>query len=351
MADAPAIAPQGAGIDPETVLVGIPALNEAASIEACLRSLFTAPDWMDRVTVVVADGGSQDATPQIVARLRRRFPRLRLIRNPERLQSAAMNRIVAKAAAPRHRTLVRCDAHALYPPNYVRRVAESLARQRSAALATVMDARGTTGFAAAAAAIVDTKLGAGGSAHRGGIRSGAVDHGHHAGIDLAWFRRIGGYDPRFSHNEDAEFDHRLRAAGGTIWLDATIRLDYTMRKSAAALARQYWAYGRGRAATIRKHRCRPRLRQGLPAAHALALLGALLIAPISPLGLIWPIAYGGLCIGVAIWATLSLRRPAGLWAGLALALMHTAWGLGFLAGFARAPIRLSSPDHPQAKAG
>ena len=214
--------------------------------------------------VVVADGGSRDATRAVVAGLASEFPNLELIDNPGRLQSAALNRIVETCARPEHRVLVRCDAHAVYPPGYVLRVAASLAAREAAALAVPMDAVGAGRFQRAAAWVVDTPLGSGGAPHRGGRRSGWVDHGHHAGIRLDWFRRVGGYDPGFSHNEDAELDHRLTLAGGRIWLDARIRVAYPMRATPAALARQYWRYGRGRARTVLKHRLRPRPRQLAP---------------------------------------------------------------------------------------
>ena len=157
-----------------------------------------------------------------------------------------------------------------------------------------------------------------------------MDHGHHAAFDLEWFRRIGGYDPTFSHNEDAEYDRRLRVAGGRIWLDARIRLSYVMRATLKSLCRQYLNYGRGRARTIFKHRMRPRTRQIVPAVNVvfLALSGAI--------GLAWApaflglVAYVGLLIGSSLVCAVRLGSTAGLLAGPALGAMHLSWGLGFL---------------------
>ncbi|MBU2960320.1 glycosyltransferase family 2 protein [Citreicella sp. C3M06] len=315
---------------PAEVLVGIPALNESAHIEACLLSLLGDDPFMQDVTLIVADGGSSDDTREIVRRLATRLANLRLIDNPAKLQAAAMNAIVAKAG-PQHRFLVRCDAHAAYPAGYVRAVAESLAqRPEAASVATVMDAVGEGCFARAAAWVVDTPLGSGKSAHRGGSQSGWVDHAHHAGFRLDWFGQIGGYDPAFSHNEDAELDHRLGLAGGKIWLDADIRLDYRMRPTLPKLFRQYWNYGRGRARTVLKHRMRPRLRQIFP---LLAVLG--IVASLG-LGLLWSPAlllaasYAALMVGVSLAGAVALRSACGLLAGPAMGAMHIAWGLGFL---------------------
>jgi succinoglycan biosynthesis protein ExoA len=319
-------------IDPGEILVGVPALDEERHITACLRSLMAGSPAMRAVRVVVADGGSRDATRELVTALRAEFPSLELIDNPGRLQSAAMNRIVDVCARPQHRVLVRCDAHAVYPPGYVLRVAESLMHRDAAALVVPMDAVGTGGFQRAAAWVVDTPLGSGGAPHRGGRRSGWVSHGHHAGIRLDWFRRVGGYDAGFSHNEDAEFDHRLSLAGGRIWLDAGIRIAYPMRDSLRGLALQYWRYGRGRARTVLKHRLRPRLRQIAPTVTFAVVALSLALAPFLPLLLLLPAGYFGLLAGVSLWTSLRHRSACGLWAGPALAAIHLPWGAGFLAG-------------------
>lgn len=328
----------------DQILAVVPTLNEERAIEACLRSLMLGYAPKDRPDVVVADGGSTDRTREIVAQLSQEFPNIRLIDNPGRLQSAGINRAVAECAEERHRILVRADAHATYPPRYLQRVAEAVDRHGVASVVVPMDAKGRPGFPQGAAWIVDTPLGSGGSAHRGGTRSGPVDHGHHAGMRLDWFRKIGGYDPGFSHNEDAEFDHRLRQAGGEIWLDSDLRLDYRMRDNLRALMRQYWNYGRGRARTVVKHRMRPRLRQLVPAVNLglLILSFALIFAGISAgstglvaLGLLWPLLYLCVLMVASVWMFLRHRSTAGLWAGPALAGMHLAWGAGFLSQIAQ----------------
>ncbi|MEQ1783117.1 MAG: glycosyltransferase, partial [Hyphomonadaceae bacterium] len=142
------------------VTVVIPALNEAEHIEACIRSLMTGDARLQAIEMVVADGGSRDRTRDIVLGLCGAFPNLRLIDNPKRLQSAAVNLAAREAGAGRS-ILVRCDAHAIYPENYVMRVADSLVRHGVASLVVPMDAVGTSCFQRANAWIVDTPLGSG----------------------------------------------------------------------------------------------------------------------------------------------------------------------------------------------
>ncbi|MEL6640305.1 MAG: glycosyltransferase family 2 protein [Pseudomonadota bacterium] len=318
-------------ITPDMVIVAIPALNEEAAIADCLRSLIVGDPFMKDVQIVVADGGSTDRTLDIIEALRGDFPNVTVLKNPARLQSAGINAVVEQRAGPTHQFLVRCDAHAHYPRGYVRKVVESLAlRSNAASVAVPMDSVGYGSFSKAGAWIVDTKLGSGGSAHRGGTGSGWVDHGHHAGFRLDWFRKVGGYDSSFSHNEDAEYDHRIGLAGGRVWLDADIRLEYHMRSTLTALAKQYWTYGKGRARTVLKHKMKPRLRQMIPVAHValLAVTGVLGFA--WPVMWLYPALYVAVLIAVAATGAKRLGWPSGLWAGPALGAMHIAWGAGFL---------------------
>ncbi|MEL6211667.1 MAG: glycosyltransferase family 2 protein, partial [Pseudomonadota bacterium] len=301
-----------------------------------LRSLIGDDPAMRDVQITVADGGSTDGTQDIVQRLAAEFPNVALIGNPARLQAAAINRVAADCAQSDHQVLVRCDAHSVYPPGYVLGVARALVAQQAASVTVPMDAEGAGCFQRALALITDTKLGSGGSAHRGGARSGWVDHGHHAGFDLSWYRRLGGYDESFSHNEDAEYDRRLTEAGGRIWMAADLRITIAPRGTPMALARQYWRYGRGRARTVLKHRMRPRLRQMIPVGHVLALGTSAILLAVHPIGWLYPAAYGALALGASLWSATRIGL-CGLWAGVAVAVMHTAWGAGFLAQAMRGP--------------
>lgn len=314
--------------DDFSAIVVVPTYNEEQHIEACLRSLITP--HLSHVPFLVVDGMSEDLTQQIVLDLMNEFPNLHLIDNPDRLQSAALNRAAAHPLAQGKATMVRCDAHSIYPQDFIARVIQSIRDMNAASIVTVMDAQGQTCFERANAWIVDTPLGSGGSAHRGGTRSGYVDHGHHAGFNLDWFRKLGGYDASFSHNEDAEYDMRLTKAGGAIYLDADIRIAYVPRGSLGSLSRQYFNYGKGRARTVLKHKTVPKIRQMLPVLAFMGTVLGLLLAPFSPVGIVIAGAYASLVVLTSAFILVSKRSVCGIWAGPAMAAMHLAWGAGFL---------------------
>lgn len=322
--------PSDSGIDPSQVLTVIPTLNEARHIETCIRSLMAGDAWLRSVPLIVVDGGSTDGTADIVEGLIAEFPNLRILHNPERFQSAAVNRAVSECASADARYLVRCDAHSVFPLDFILSVASALLRTNAASVVIPMDARGETCFEKANAWIVDTPLGSGGSAHRGGRQSGYVDHGHHAGFDLTIFRSLGGYDGSFSHNEDAEYDERVAQAGGRIYLDATIRKIYFPRGTVGTLAKQYFNYGKGRARTIFKHGQRPKLRQMLPVLALFGSLFGLLAAPVFVPALILPAGYLAILAVASVFIGIVKRSPCGLLAGLASGTMHMSWAAGFI---------------------
>jgi succinoglycan biosynthesis protein ExoA len=336
----------------ERTVVCIPTLDEEAHIVRTLRHL-TATDPVARLCpIVVADGGSTDGTRALVTALARTHPNIRLIENPARLQAAAVNAVASRF--PEREFLVRCDAHAGYPPNYVQGLLVALRRHRADSVVVAMDTATEdtpTAFQRALVRIADSRLGAGGAAHRGGRHSGPVAHGHHAAFRLSTFRALGGYDPAFATNEDAEYDLRLTQQGGRIWLDASLRLRYFPRRSPGRLWRQYRRYGAGRARTCLKHRVRPGLRQALPLVNLAGLtvgtVGGALSQPGPGQGLLlaWPAAYAVLLVGVSLWSALRHREPAALWAGPAVGIMHLGWALGFAGHMLRSlTARAAGPE-------
>jgi succinoglycan biosynthesis protein ExoA len=318
----------------------MPVLNEEAYIAASLSALLPQAEAMD-ADVVVMDGGSTDATRAIVQGLQLQHTRLSWLANPRRLQAAALN-LAAATLPPDITVIIRADAHAGYPADFVRRCVTALREWQATSVVVPMRTLGRSPVQRAIALVQNSRLGNGGAAHRTGARSGFVDHGHHAAFDRAFFRSIGGYDESFSHNEDAELDERARRAGGRIWMCADACIDYFPRSHIWPLARQYFRHGAGRARTLRKHRLRPRPRQLAAPAILLGCAGGIVLAPISPWTLLAPLAYAAGCAGWAMIETILRRDMALLAVAPAAMATHLGWGAGFLSTLA-ASLRPRSP--------
>ena len=325
------------------VLIVVPTLNEARHIGRLLDELLVEAAAMDAL-IVVADGGSTDGTPDIAGQYAEQHERVRVIHNPKRIQSAALNLAVEHFGDDMD-YVIRIDAHGTYPADYCRVLVAEAEERGVESIVVPMTTVGQALFQRAVATAQNSLVGTGGSAHRTGKAAGLVDHGHHALMSIAAFRAVGGYDESFRVNEDAELDYRLRQAGYRIWLTDRTSMTYYPRSTVPALFRQYFFYGGGRARNILKHRMRPRLRQVMP----LVIVPAVLMAVLS----IWhwaflvPLALWGLaCIGLGTYAARKHYADYGVpllhapLVGVAAMVMHLAWSSGF---WLHVVQRLTSP--------
>ena len=120
-------------------------------------------------------------------------------------------------------------------------------------------------------------------------------------------------------NQDYALHWRLRQRGGTVWFTPALQAEYRPRATLAALARQYWAWGRWKRAMLRRHPGSLRWRQLAAPALIAALAASSLAVPLAgPAAAALPLAYlAALALGAAV------LLPA------VLATMHLAWGAGF----------------------
>ena len=307
-------------------MVAIPCLNEADHIGALLEQLRAPAERLD-MAIVVVDGGSTDGTPEIVETVAASNAAVVLLLNPKKIQSAAINLAVA-TYGNYFENFIRIDAHGDYPVDYCDRlIAEAVATGADSVVVS-MATRGVGLFQKATAAAQNSKLGNGGSPHREGAKGRWTDHGHHALMRVAAFRAIGGYDESFSHNEDAELDYRLCAAGYRIWMTDKTFMVYYPRASVGGLFRQYLGYGRGRAKNILKHHTLPKIRQAIPLLVFPVVAGASL-AVLNLAALIPAALWAAACIGYGVWMAVGQRNPYGPLAGFSAMVMHLAWSLGF----------------------
>jgi succinoglycan biosynthesis protein ExoA len=303
--------------------VVIPARAAEKVLPGCLDAVLVQLRPDDEVIVAAAD----DATAAVVRARAVDDARVRVIDNPVGTTPAALNRAIAAA---RHAVIVRVDAQSRIPPGYRERVVELLATTGAVNVGGRQLATADGGTAAAIAAAMNARLGHGGAAYRSGARSGPVDTVYLGAFRADALAAVGGYDERFTTNQDAELNERLRRAGGTVWLDPDLVIGYLPRGSLRALARQFRGYGRGRAMTARRHPGSIGGRQLAAPMLVLGLFGALGVLPwtVVPFAL-WAGGYGSLLLlGTLLEGPDARRRlPVTL---AALAVMHLAWGYGFL---------------------
>ena len=305
------------------VSVVIPARNAEASIPAALDSVLSQ-DYAGAVEVIVADGSDTPATSGIVRRL---YPTVRLVPNPDRFAGSGFNRALRVAAGE---VIARCDAQASFPPGYLRRAVETLQRTGAANVGGRQQPAGSTFFERLVAIAMSTVLGSGGARYRTGGSEGPVDT-----VYLGVFRRealdaVGGADPSLVRNQDYELNWRLRTRGETIWFDPGLKVRYRPRGTLWALARQYFDYGRWKRVVIRRH---PRSLRARHLAAPLLVAGLAASALSAPTGSPWaavlPLSYLLVLTAGSLAAGIRHRAPAALLLAPVLATMHLSWGTGF----------------------
>ncbi len=324
------------GIDQYGVSIIVPVLQEAGYIETAVTHLLEQ-DFTGPMEIVLALGPSTDGTTAIAHRLADADPRVICVDNPSGRTPSGLN---AAIAASHHPVIVRVDAHAEIPDDYVRVALETLMRTGADNVGGVMGAAGVTPFERAVAAAMTSVFGVGAASfHVGG------DEGPAATVYLGAFRRstieaVGGYDETFVRAQDWEMNHRIRANGGLIWFTPRMHVTYRPRSTVRALGRQYRHYGRWRREVMRRHpetaRSLAALRYFAPPTVTLAVLaGALdglggLLLGFTPAGLGIPLLYALGVIGVSPFVARGEPLRVLLRVPVVLATMHLSWGWGFL---------------------
>lgn len=315
------------------VTVVMPILNEERHLAEAVAAVLDQ-DYPGPIEVVLALGPSHDRTDAIAQRLAREDPRVRTVRSPSGRTPDALN---AALAATRSPIVARVDGHGVLDRDYVSTAYELLQQTGAANVGGLMDAEGVTPFERAVAAAMTSRLGVGAARFHTGGEAGEADTVYLGVFRREWLDRMGGYDPRFVRAQDWELNHRIRAAGGTVWFSPRLRVAYRPRPTLAALARQYRDYGRWRRVVARTHSGTINLRYLAP---PVALVG---VAGGAALGLVWapawllPAGYlalttvGGLTLRADLTAYERLLLP------VILPTMHLSWGFGFLTSRVRLP--------------
>ena len=318
------------------VSIIVPVLQEAGYLETSVRHLL-AQDHVGPLEIVLALGPSTDGTTEIAHRLAAIDPRVICVDNPTGRTPSGLN---AAIRASHHPVIVRVDAHAEIPADYVRVAVETLERTGADNVGGIMGADGVTPFERAVAAAMTSVFGVGAASfHVGG------DEGPAATVYLGAFRRstleaVGGYDESFVRAQDWEMNHRIRGRGGLIWFTPRMHVTYRPRSSVRSLGRQYLHYGRWRREVMRRHpetaRTPAALRYFAPPIVTVAVLLGLAQSMLGPLvgwapwGLVLPAAYLLGVVAVAPIVARGARADVLPRVPLVLATMHLAWGWGFL---------------------
>jgi succinoglycan biosynthesis protein ExoA len=326
-------------VDDVACSVLVPVFNEERYIERAVEAM-GRQRFPGELEFIFADGRSTDRTKDILARLVREDPRIRIFDNPARSVSSGLNVCLREA---RGRYAVRMDAHTVYPDDYVALGVQRLAQGDTRWVSGPQIPKGHGPVSRAVALALGGAMGRGASRKwgRGGETDRAefeLDTGVFAGVwERATLVEYGGWDERWPRNSDSEMAARFITRGERLICVPAMGADYVPRDSLLALWRQYVDYGEFRARTSLRHPTSMR------ASHLLAPTIVLATAT----GIAGPRALRrAALLSLAIYAASLLAAAARTRDGaespsdaalvpLALLAMHYGHGVGQIKGWAR----------------
>ena len=327
------------------VTVVVPCFNEENTIGGLLAALSRQTFPLDKIEVLVVDGLSQDGTLARIEAFQQEVTDLhvRVVENPKRIIPAALNLGIRHA---RGEYIIRLDAHSVPHPEYVARSVAGLEQHLGDNVGGVWKIvpSADTWIARAIAAAAAHPMGVGDAKYRYADTPEEVDTVPFGGFRREFLLKMQGFDESLLANEDYELNTRIRQAGGKIWLDPNIQVQYYSRPNLRQLARQYFRYGYWKVEMLRRYPESLRWRQALPPLFVLGILILLVAA-------VWiPAALWALLSALAVYAaalTLSgvdaalqakrLSRLLGV--PLVIMVMHLSWGSAFLISAVRALFR------------
>ena len=204
----------------------IPTFNEGKYIKDCLKgvSKFNIPE-KEELEILVIDGSSTDNTISIVKDIQSIDQRIKIINNPNKIQSSALNIGIRQS---RGEWVLRLDAHANYPKDYLNLCFKTMLEKKVENVGGLCITKPGGDFYQAhlVQALCTHKFGVGNSAFRTGSPADYVDTVPYGFFKKTLFQAIGYFDERLVRAQDFEFNKRIVSCGGKIWLNPEIQAIY-----------------------------------------------------------------------------------------------------------------------------
>lgn len=319
-----------------SVSIVVPCYNEKATIRELLNGIYNQTYPRSNISVIIADGMSNDGTRQEIKNFQSEHPDLqvRIIDNLNQTIPSGLNQAIKVST---DEIIIRLDAHSAPNVDYVEKCVEALKTGMGDNVGGVWHIKpgGRSWQAKVIAASAAHPLGVGDARYRIGGEAQIVETVPFGAYRRSLIERIGYYDETLLTNEDYEFNVRIRQAGGTVWFDPNIRSVYYARPNLRTLAAQYWRYGFWKARMIKRHPKSLRWRQLLPPlfAFSLLLLGvfSLIYTPVLWMLILETVLYTAILLIVGIQLATRERDILMVFGvPLAIATMHITWGVAFL---------------------
>lgn len=330
------------GKDKINVSIIIPCYNEEKYIGKCLQSLVGNDYPKENLEILVYDGGSTDNTREIIREYEKTYPYIRLIDNPFKIQVKALNMGIKQAKGD---IIIRCDAHAEYPSNYIRTLVYYLINGKADNVGGVCDTYpdSDSNIAKVISICLKHPFGVGLSfrmPHQN--RPRYVETVPFGAWKKGIFEEIGGFDENFIRSEDMEFNMRMRKAGKRILLIPDLKIRYYARNTWNKLSKMAYQAGYEKMLVIRKHRLLPNYRHIFPPLFVIFIPLTFFLKPV-----LWIYGfYFLISFIIGLQKSILMRNPLLIvLMPTTFFIMHTFYGMGYIKGmFDWLILRKKTPD-------
>lgn len=309
-----------------------PVYNEAHYIDQCMASMLGQDFPQDQMEIIVVDGMSDDGTREKIKKWL--SPQVLLLDNPDRITPTALNIGIKQA---RGEIIMRIDAHADYPVNYVSALTTHLVELEADNVGGVCKTlpANNSSKARAIAAALGSLFGMGNSYFRiGASHNMAVDTVPFGCFRYELFERIGLFDVELIRNQDDEFNGRIIRSGGKIFLVPSVVVNYYARENLTKVGRMFFQYGLFKPLVNSKLGRPATIRQFFPPLFVLAIVIGAFLALLSSYFLCLYAAFWSLYLSAALWFSfLTLRSPEVIpWMVPTFLTIHLNYGVGYWLG-------------------
>lgn len=324
------------------VSILIPVKNEEGYIANCLDSVisFQRPKNV-QFEVLVLDGLSTDKTHSILKQYTKKYKIIKTFQNIHGIQSTAINLGVKRSKGE---WILRLDAHARYPSDYLLHCIETSKRTKADNTGGIFitEAGGCRYQAYLVQALTTHKFGVGDSGFRTGAEEDWADTVPYGFYRRKLFDQIGWLDERLVRAQDYEFNRRIIAAGGRIFRNPDIQIHYFNQPSLSAFYRkQFFLEAPYNAYMWYLAPYAFAWRHAITGFFTLGFLGGITFGPIYPRLIGIPfvavmVLYAALSILAAIQQAIRYKEPRHAFSlPLAFFLYHFVHGLGVVTGILR----------------
>lgn len=334
-----------------SVSVIIPCRNEEKFIGKCLDSILEQDYSKEHLEILVVDGMSNDGTRSIIKTYQNKYPLVKLIDNPRRITSTALNIGIEQANG---KIIMRMDAHTIYDKEYINKCIQYLEKYQADNVGGIwkIKPQQNTIMGLSIALSLGHIIGGGNAYYKTGWLSKPkeVDTVPFGCYKKEIFKKIGLFNENLKRSQDMEFNLRLKRAGGKIMLFPDIISYYYARSALKEFIQHNFSNGVWATYPLKFIKITLSLRHYIPAIFVSGLIiGAPLtyfIPIIMPLYLTVIGLYLFLTLTAALQIAFKKRNPLYLFTmPLIFATLHLSYGIGSIFGL----IKLLIPESAEEK--